>query len=101
LQDICKAKVVGAGLGSTEIEFHPETIKQGSYCADPRTAGSISLLLQVALPVAYFADGPITLDLKGGTNCDMAPQIDFTTEIFRPNLEKFGCSFDFDLMKRG
>jgi len=31
----------------------------------------------------------------------MAPQIDFTTEIFRPNLEKFGATFDFDLRKRG
>lgn len=51
--------------------------------------------------MALFSDSKTTLDLKGGTNADMAPQIDFSTEIFRPNLEKFGASFDFDLFKRG
>lgn len=61
----------------------------------------MALILQVALPVALFSDSKTTLDLKGGTNADMAPQIDFSTEIFRPNLEKFGASFDFDLFKRG
>lgn len=28
-------------------------------------------------------------------------QIDFMTEILRPNIEKFGATFDFDLKKRG
>lgn len=51
--------------------------------------------------MALFSDSKTTLDLKGGTNAEMAPQIDFSTEIFRPNLEKFGASFDFDLLKRG
>lgn len=62
---------------------------------------SIALLLQVALPVAYFCNGPVRLTLRGGTNAEMAPQIDFITEIFRPNLERFGATFDFDLQKRG
>jgi RNA 3'-terminal phosphate cyclase (ATP) len=101
LGEICKATVKGASLGSTEVEFNPNTIEQGMYFADPRTAGCISLLIQIVLPVTYFANGPIVLELKGGTNCSMAPQIDFITEVFRPNLEKFGCSFDFDLKKRG
>lgn len=61
----------------------------------------MALLLQIALPVCYFACGPITLSLKGGTNCEMAPQIDFLTEVFRPNLEKFGATFNFDLIRRG
>lgn len=62
---------------------------------------SVALLLQVALPVAQFCDNPVELELKGGTNCEMAPQIDFITEIFRPNLERFNATFDFDLFKRG
>lgn len=61
----------------------------------------MSLLLQVALPCALFANSPVTFQLKGGTNAEMAPQIDFTTEVFRPNLEKFGATFDLDLHKRG
>lgn len=41
------------------------------------------------------------MDLIGGTNAVLAPQIDFITEVFRRNLEKFGATFDFDLFKRG
>lgn len=39
--------------------------------------------------------------MKGGTNAEMAPQIEYTTEVFRPFLEFFGATFDFDLIKRG
>lgn len=62
---------------------------------------SIALLLQVALPLILFGHSTTTLHLKGGTNAEMAPQIDFTTEIFRPNLEQFGATFDFTLERRG
>lgn len=101
VKQICDATVKGAHIGSTEIEFIPNKIKGGKFYADTQTAGSVALLLQVSLPVTYFANAPIHLILKGGTNADMAPQIDFITEIFRPNLERFGCTFDFDLIKRG
>lgn len=101
VRDICSAKVKGATIGSTEIEFWPGKIKGGTYRAQVRTAGSISLLLQVALPCTLFADGPTELHLQGGTNAEMAPQIDYTTEVFRPIMEKFGATFDFDLIRRG
>lgn len=39
LRDICNAKVIGATLGSTEIEFHPGVLKGGKYYADTQTAG--------------------------------------------------------------
>lgn len=91
----------GAEIGSTELEFHPTTIVGGSYKAAVRTAGSISLLLQVALPCTLFANSKTTLTLQGGTNAEMAPQIDYTTEVFQPVLEKFGGSFDFCLRRRG
>lgn len=101
LRDLCNGQVSGLEIGSTEIEFHPGDIGRGKFVAHVQTAGSISLLLQAALPVAIFGSGAITLDLKGGTNVDMAPQVDFMTEIFRPNMEKFGATFDFDLYRRG
>lgn len=101
VRDICSAKLKGASIGSTKIEFYPGNIKGGSYKAQVKTAGSISLLLQVALPCTLFADGSTKLTLHGGTNAEMAPQIDYTTEVFRPIMEKFGATFDFDLIKRG
>ncbi|XP_055320835.1 RNA 3'-terminal phosphate cyclase isoform X2 [Sitodiplosis mosellana] len=99
--DICRASVKGLSIGSTEVEFCPNQLKSGEYTADTKTAGSVALLLQVSLPLILFGDSPSTLHLKGGTNAEMAPQIDFITEIFRPNLERFGATFDFTLERRG
>lgn len=62
---------------------------------------SITLLLQIALPVSLFCDHNVTLNLKGGTNAEMAPQYDFTIDIFRKNLERFGATFDVELIRRG
>lgn len=98
---MCNAKVEGAQLGSKVIKFIPGKIKGGFYEADVKTAGSISLLIQIALPLALLSDRQVKLSLKGGTNAEMAPQIDYMTEVFRPQLERFGCSFDLDLHKRG
>lgn len=58
-------------------------------------------MLQVSLPLVLFGSSPSVLHLKGGTNAEMAPQVDFMSEIFRPNLNKFGASFDFTLEHRG
>ncbi|XP_075981434.1 RNA 3'-terminal phosphate cyclase [Anticarsia gemmatalis] len=100
--DMCGAKLAGASIGSMEVRFAPgRKISQGHYVADTRTAGSISLLLQVALPCALMADGPVSLDLKGGTNADMAPQIDYITNIFLKYLQKFGIDVDIRIVRRG
>lgn len=45
---------------------------------------SVCLLLQVALPCALYADGVSKFCLKGGTNAEMAPQIDYTLKVLRP-----------------
>lgn len=101
VQEMTDARVKGDELGSTEIEFWPTCLKGGFYTADPQTAGSICLLLQVALPCTFFTNSEVTLKLRGGTNAEMAPQIDYITEVFRPILEKFDATFDFDLKRRG
>ncbi|XP_022123304.2 RNA 3'-terminal phosphate cyclase isoform X2 [Pieris rapae] len=99
--EMCQAKLSGAHIGSTDIQFIPGKIRGGHYFADIQTAGSISLLLQVALPCALMADSPVILDLKGGTNVDMAPQIDYMNEIFRENLKQFGAKYYCTVIKRG
>ncbi|CAG9795481.1 unnamed protein product [Diatraea saccharalis] len=99
--DMCRAKLKGANIGSTEIHFAPGKIRGGHYIADTHTAGAISLLLQVALPCALLADGPVTLDLKGGTNADMAPQIDYMPIVFRPLLKRFNADFHLNIRRRG
>jgi len=61
----------------------------------------VCLLAQTALPCALFAPGPLTLNLRGGTNADMAPQIDEYTEIFLPNIARFGFKFEYEVVKKG
>lgn len=101
MKNICNGKLIGGSIGSTKIEFWPGKIVGGNFYAGVKTAGSISLLLQIALPCTLYADSDTTLTLEGGTNADMAPQIDYTTQVFRPVLEKFGATFEFDIVKRG
>ncbi|CAH2089887.1 unnamed protein product [Euphydryas editha] len=98
---MCQAKIKGANIGSTEIEFVPGKLRGGHYLADTQTAGSITLLHQVALPCALFADSAVTLDLKGGTNTDLAPQIDYTERVFRNLLNRFGADFNMNILRRG
>ncbi|AWP10423.1 putative RNA 3'-terminal phosphate cyclase isoform 2 [Scophthalmus maximus] len=101
VSDLCGGVLQGANIGSTDVRLTPGKIRSGSYTADTQTAGSVCLLLQVALPCALFTDASSQFCLKGGTNAEMAPQIDYTLKVFKPVLEKFGVHFDCDIRMRG
>ncbi|MBN3307308.1 RNA 3'-terminal phosphate cyclase [Amia ocellicauda] len=101
IRDLCDGHLEGGEVGSTEITLSTGKIKGGNHVADTKTAGSVGLLLQVALPCVLFADSPSELSLKGGTNAEMAPQIDYTLKVFKSMVEKFGVKFDCDLKMRG
>ncbi|KAM5148591.1 RNA 3'-terminal phosphate cyclase isoform 1-T2 [Mantella aurantiaca] len=101
VRDLCCGQLEKAEIGSTEINFAPGRIKGGALTADTRTAGSVCLLLQVSLPCVLFAESPSELIFKGGTNAEMAPQIDYTTMVFKPAAERFGFKLDCDIRKRG
>ncbi|XP_075730960.1 RNA 3'-terminal phosphate cyclase isoform X3 [Rhipicephalus microplus] len=101
VRDICGGRLVNAVIGSTEIELYPGPIRGGVFSADTGTAGSVVLLLQAALPCLLFADAPSVLRLRGGTNAEMAPQIDYTISVFLPVARKFGASCDIKVIKRG
>uniref|UniRef100_A0A673B337 RNA 3'-terminal phosphate cyclase n=1 Tax=Sphaeramia orbicularis TaxID=375764 RepID=A0A673B337_9TELE len=101
VSDLCSGVLQGATIGSTDISLTPGKIRSGNHTADTQTAGSVCLLLQVALPCALFAESSSQLCLKGGTNAEMAPQIDYTLKVFKPIVEKFGVNFDCDVRMRG
>ncbi|XP_049788249.1 RNA 3'-terminal phosphate cyclase [Schistocerca cancellata] len=102
VQKLSGGQLVGAEMGSTEVTFFPgERRGGGEFSADTQTAGSVGLLIQVALPCALFSSTTTILQLRGGTNAEMAPQFDYTTEVFRPLLERFGATFDYKLLRRG
>ncbi|CAL1703953.1 unnamed protein product [Somion occarium] len=79
-------------MNSTTIEFNPRPINVANlYSADPGTAGSTTLLLQIALPCLVFSSTPTISDLtlRGGTNAANAPQIDYTEHVFLPFLRRY------------
>ncbi|XP_063995609.1 RNA 3'-terminal phosphate cyclase [Diachasmimorpha longicaudata] len=106
-RDMCNAKINGAYIGSTHLEFYPETlskVRKREFYADIQTAGCIALLAQVAVPIALFLPSenrPVVLTLKGGTNVPMGPHLEYLTEVFKPWLNKFGGDFDFTVVRRG
>ncbi|KIK63775.1 hypothetical protein GYMLUDRAFT_71893 [Collybiopsis luxurians FD-317 M1] len=106
--EIASAKLTGAVNGSTEIEFIPGNLKTPShFTADAVTAGSTTLLLQIAFPLLLFSpqasDTSVSsLNLKGGTNATQAPQIDYTQNVFLPFVRRhFGIKADVQIKKRG
>jgi len=101
VRDLTGGKLDGGEFGSVEISFRPDHLLSGQFSADTKTAGAVCLLAQVAIPCALFAPSKICLNLRGGTNAMMAPQIDEYTEIFLPNISKFGFEFEFEVVRKG
>ncbi|XP_078656652.1 RNA 3'-terminal phosphate cyclase-like [Branchiostoma floridae x Branchiostoma belcheri] len=101
VRDLCGGRLEGGKVSSTEIGFTPGQIQGGNFLADTHTAGSICLLMQVSVPCLLFSPGPAQLTLKGGTNAEFAPQIDYTTMVFEPIAEKMGVKYTCDVKRRG
>ena len=100
-KELCKAAVEGCCENSTDVVYRPGVITGGQFVADTKTAGSVTLLLQTILPCLLFANRASSVTLKGGTNAEMAPQIDFVELVLKPVLEKFDVLFDLDVVMRG
>ena len=101
MRDLTGGQLEGAALSSAEIRFRPGQIKAGQFSADTKTAGAVCLLAQISVAPAIFSPGPVSLSLAGGTNTDMAPQIDEYTEILLPNIRRFGINFEYEVVRKG
>jgi RNA 3'-terminal phosphate cyclase (ATP) len=100
--EVSGARLVGAELGSREIEFWPGSItaKRG-WRLDVGTAGSVMLVLQSLLPALATANGPSDLTLVGGTDVPFAPPFDHFDRIFVPALRLLGVQVTTQLRRRG
>ncbi len=101
LQKVANAKVVGAEIGSTELKFIPGNIKNLELVEDVGTAGSISLILQVLIPVVAISQKKLSLTIKGGTDVLWSPSIDYTRYVLRDAFSRMGIEFSLELCKRG
>jgi len=101
LQKIANAKVVGAEIGSTELKFIPGNVESLELIENVRTAGSISLILQVLIPVIAISQKKLDLTIKGGTDVLWSPTIDYTQHVLREAYSRMGIEFSLELCKRG
>ncbi len=99
--EISDAKVTGAELSSTELEFRPGTVKPGTYRYAVGTAGSATLVLQTVLPALLTASGKSSLELEGGTHNMWAPPYDFLTRSFIPLINRMGPKIETELLRYG
>ncbi len=98
---MCDAVVEGASVGSTEIVFRPGSIRGGRYEFDVGTAGSATLVLQTLLPIMAFADSPVEVEIRGGTDVPWSPPVDYLRYVIGPHLAELGYEFRVELVKRG
>ncbi|MGB0855853.1 MAG: RNA 3'-terminal phosphate cyclase [Nitrosopumilus sp.] len=101
LQKIANAKTIGAKLESTELKFIPNNIDSLDLSEDIGTAGSISLILQVLIPVIGILQKKLSLTIKGGTDVSWSPSIEYTQHVLREAYHRMGIEFSFELIKRG
>jgi RNA 3'-phosphate cyclase len=100
---MCGGTLSGGEVGSGEVWHNPGVCSSDTFAADPGTAGSVALLLQAAVPVACLSPTTtaVTLSLRGGTNAEMAPQMDYITRVFAPIAAQMGVHLEIDIEKRG
>jgi RNA 3'-phosphate cyclase len=98
---IVAAEIKGLEVGSTIVEFVPRERHGGAINYDVGTAGSISLVLQAALPPAVLSPEPISFQLRGGTDVKWSPPVDYMSNVFTHSLEIMGPRIEIFQKKRG
>eukprot|EP00906_Rhabdomonas_costata_P000259 RCo000345 len=65
VSEMCAGTLSGAEDGSMEVKFQPSAFRGGHFEVDAKTAGSCTLLAQIALPCMLFSPSSCTLTAKG------------------------------------
>ncbi len=98
---MCNADVHGLEVGSTRIAFSPGKMRGGRYEVDVGTAGSISLILQVAIPIAIASGDTVEIHVRGGTDVPFSPPVDYYLHVLFPLLGMHGAKIDGKVIQRG
>jgi len=98
---LCSAEVEGLAVKSRDIIFRPGLMRGGQFDFPVGTAGSITLVLQAALPVAVFCEEPSRMTITGGTDVRAAPPLDYFRHVLLPLLSRIGVSAKIEVLRRG
>lgn len=98
---LASAEVRGLEIGSAELTFTPGDLVGGDRSFDVGTAGSVTLVLQACLPVAFAAKDSTHLRVVGGTDVKWSPPLDFFAKVFLPWIRRLGGQADLLSHRRG
>jgi RNA 3'-terminal phosphate cyclase (GTP) len=102
LTRLCRGRLEGGAPGSMDIRLFPGPIKGGELTVKIPTAGSVTLVLQLLLLPALFADNPVTVVFEGGaTDTFYAPTSDHFRFVFLEILGKMGPRIEMEIARRG
>src|SRR5512136_1060827 len=82
--ELASAQVNGLEAGSSKVVFEPGDLRGGDHAFDVGTAGSVTLVLQACLPVAFAAKEATRLRIVGGTDVQWSPPLDYFARVFLP-----------------
>jgi RNA 3'-terminal phosphate cyclase (GTP) len=99
LKELSSAKVKGASVGSTQLEFIPGKPEPKHVRVPIKTAGSITLVLQALLPAMAFIGG--SFEITGGTDVPWSPPVDYLKHVTLYALEKMGLKAELEIKRRG
>jgi len=99
LKELSNARVKGARVGSTVLEFWPGRPEAKHIRVPIKTAGSVTLVLQALLPAMAFVGG--SFEVTGGTDVPWSPPVDYLRNVTLFALEKMGLKVELELRRRG
>ncbi|WP_456394690.1 RNA 3'-terminal phosphate cyclase [Thermococcus sp.] len=99
LKELSSARVKGAQVGSTVLEFIPGRAEPKHIRVPIKTAGSITLVLQALLPAMAFTGG--SFEVTGGTDVPWSPPVDYLKNVTLYALERMGLKAELEIRRRG
>ncbi len=101
LKKICNADFDKIKIGDTSLKFIPGKVRSFNLNENVGTAGSISLIFQVLIPLIAICKRKLKLSIIGGTDVLWSPTIDYTQIILREAYSRMGINFSINIIKRG
>jgi RNA 3'-terminal phosphate cyclase (ATP) len=98
---VCAARIEGAELGSSRLEFEPGPIVHGEHRFTVGSAGSATLVFQTVLWPLLVQAGRSKLVFEGGTHNPLAPPFEFIEHAFLPVLHRMGAKITAKLERAG
>jgi RNA 3'-terminal phosphate cyclase (ATP) len=99
---LCGASTEGVHVESREFAFMPGArISGGTFDWNIGTAGSTTMLALSVLPVACFADAPVTARIEGGVFQDFAPSPHHLQHVLAPMLHRMNADIDLRVERPG